>query len=118
MPQRPEPRRSVERARYLTRREAEVLALIALGFSNSEIASLLYVGEQTVKSHVRHLRAKLGARTRAHAVYVAMSQGLLGTSSEVPSFGHSSQSALTYGREWNGSPDDLWRILTRDSHAA
>ena len=52
----------------LSGREVEVLRLLARGESNRGVAARLYISEHTVKTHVRHLLAKLGARSRAHAV--------------------------------------------------
>ena len=60
-----------------TMREIEVLQLVADGLVNREIGQRLFLSEETVKSHVRHLLAKLQARSRAHAVAVGFRRGLI-----------------------------------------
>ena len=60
-----------------TAREIEVLQLISEGLVNREIGHRLFLSEETVKSHVRHLLAKLQARSRAHAVAVGFRRGLI-----------------------------------------
>jgi DNA-binding NarL/FixJ family response regulator len=60
-----------------TARECEVLQLVADGLVNREIGQRLFLSEETVKSHVRHLLAKLQARSRAHAVAVGFRRGLI-----------------------------------------
>ena len=62
----------------LTPREPEVLALIAEGLTNTEIAERLVVSAATVKTHVNHIFAKAGVRDRAQAVVYAYSHGLAG----------------------------------------
>ena len=61
----------------LTQREGEVLGLIAQGFRTSEIASTLDISLKTVENHKQRLFRKLDVQNQAHAVSVAMRQGLL-----------------------------------------
>jgi DNA-binding NarL/FixJ family response regulator len=65
----------------LSDREREILALIGLGRSNTEIAEELFISMATVKTHVRHVFAKLNLRDRAQAVVAARDAGLPGQSS-------------------------------------
>ncbi|WP_406422125.1 response regulator [Streptomyces sp. NBC_00842] len=62
----------------LSAREREVLELVAKGTSNREIAAELFVSEATVKTHLTHIFAKLGAKDRAAAVATAYERGILG----------------------------------------
>ncbi|SEE54252.1 response regulator transcription factor [Streptomyces sp. Ag109_O5-10] len=62
----------------LSAREREVLALVARGTSNREIARELFISEATVKTHLTHLYAKLGVNDRAAAVATGYQRGILG----------------------------------------
>lgn len=65
-------------ARELTARELGVLTLVAQGRTNAQIARELFVSEATIKTHLGHLYAKLGATDRASAVALAYQRGILG----------------------------------------
>src|ERR671929_219965 len=61
----------------LTGREREILQLLADGMSNADVATKLFISQETVKSHVRHILAKLEADTRTHAVAIALREAII-----------------------------------------
>lgn len=68
---------SPERLSGLTEREREVLGCIAQGLSNRELAQRLVIADNTVKTHVKRILTKLGARDRAQAIVIAYESGLM-----------------------------------------
>jgi DNA-binding NarL/FixJ family response regulator len=74
------PAASVDRMRLtedLTRREVEILRLMARGQTNKQMAAQLHISRHTAKFHVSSVLAKLGARTRTEAVTIGMTRGLV-----------------------------------------
>src|SRR6266566_2316689 len=61
----------------LTGREREILQLLADGMSNADVAAKLFISQETVKSHVRHILAKLEADTRTQAVAIALREAII-----------------------------------------
>ena len=61
----------------LTGREREILQLLADGMSNQDVAAKLFISQETVKSHVRHILAKLEADTRTQAVAIALREAII-----------------------------------------
>jgi DNA-binding CsgD family transcriptional regulator len=78
--QRGAPRVGLRAVREPSAREREVLALLAEGATDGQIAARLDLSPATVQTHVRNAKAKLGARTRAQAVAMALRRGLIGSS--------------------------------------
>jgi DNA-binding NarL/FixJ family response regulator len=68
---------SRDREEMLTAREREILQLLADGMSNADVAERLFISQETVKSHVRHILAKLEADTRTHAVAIALRDAII-----------------------------------------
>ena len=82
-PARPHPAMT-GRVQSLSEREPEVFALIGAGMSNPEIAEHLFISVATVKSHVRHVLAKLDLRDRVQAVVLARERGLASANPSAP----------------------------------
>jgi DNA-binding NarL/FixJ family response regulator len=66
-----------EQPDMLTTREREILQLLADGMSNADVAQRLFISQETVKSHVRHILTKLEADTRTHAVAIALREAII-----------------------------------------
>ena len=74
-------RTRAEVTRNLTPRERDVLKLIASGMTNQEIGAELFLGIQTIKTHVTSILTKIGARDRTQAIITAYESGFLGLDS-------------------------------------
>jgi len=61
----------------LTGREVEVLRKVAGGNRNRDIADLLFISEETVKVHIKHIMDKLGAKDRTQAIAIAVRRGII-----------------------------------------
>jgi DNA-binding NarL/FixJ family response regulator len=66
-----------DQGEMLTAREREILQLLADGMSNADVAEKLFISQETVKSHVRHILTKLEADTRTHAVAIALREAII-----------------------------------------
>jgi DNA-binding NarL/FixJ family response regulator len=66
-----------DQGEMLTQREREILQLLADGMSNADVAGRLFISQETVKSHVRHILTKLEADTRTHAVAIALREAII-----------------------------------------
>jgi len=75
----------------LTPRERELLALMACGLGNQEIAARLAIAMPTVKFHVTHVLAKLHAENRTDAVLIALRHGIVGCNEAIPTLGMATQ---------------------------
>jgi PAS domain S-box-containing protein len=71
----------------LSTREREVMTMAASGSQSADMAALLYLSQETIKSHVQNAMSKLGAHTRAHAVAIALVTGQISWSDELPPSG-------------------------------
>ncbi|MGH3877614.1 MAG: response regulator transcription factor [Actinophytocola sp.] len=80
----PSPRAQPQPRQALSKREHQVLQLIADGLENQAIADVLYVSVETVRTHVKSILRKLSSRDRTHAVAVAFRSGVLVVDEPVP----------------------------------
>jgi DNA-binding NarL/FixJ family response regulator len=76
--------RGVRSMSSLTKREIEILSMVARGYTSSEIAELLQIGRRTVESHRARLSSKLGLRNQADLTRYAMERGLVSDTPDLP----------------------------------
>lgn len=104
----------VEPDMNLTTREMEVLELVALGYTNRKIGEMMYLAEETIKTHVKHILARMNAVNRAHMVHLAWENGLLSTISTEKLKSLSPPSRQTSEKAWNESPENRLKRAMRD----
>lgn len=71
------PKCSIPKGSVLTEREKDILAALAKGLSNQQIADMLFIGDTTVRSHVRNILGKLGVSNRTEAAIFAVESGIV-----------------------------------------
>lgn len=91
---------STEQETRLSKREIEVLQLVAAGTTNKEVAEALFISENTVKGHLSRILEKMNARNRQQAVALAMEKGIIGkgvgrSKPEMPAIGGGPPTRLT-----------------------
>ncbi len=94
------PRRRAGLPSGLTAREAEVLVRLGQGRSNPQIAAELHVSRKTVSTHLEHIYAKLGVKTRTEAALFAMRHGLIGSGRRARDLTKRSGSYPIRSRQW------------------
>jgi DNA-binding NarL/FixJ family response regulator len=70
-------RRTTQRMPSLSKREREIMDLLAQGLTGEDVAGRLFLSSETVKTHIRNAMAKLEAHTRVHAVAIALREGFI-----------------------------------------
>lgn len=73
----PPPRNGNGRSSALTRRERQIVEMLARGSTGEQIAQELVLSPETVQKHVHNAKRKIGAETRAHLIALAMTRGLI-----------------------------------------
>ena len=66
-----------QKMEILTEQEINILKLILMGYTTTQIGKMLYISQHTVKVHVSAILRKLGARNRAHAAFIALDKGII-----------------------------------------
>ncbi len=66
-----------QKMEILTEQEINILKLILMGYTTTQIGKMLYISQHTVKVHVSAILRKLEARNRAHAAFIALDKGII-----------------------------------------